>query len=136
MLKGIKFMTKTILIVEDESHLRAMLSKKIGSSGFKTELARDGLEAIYKLRRKRIDLVLLDIITPRRSGIQVLHAVRIDLESSMPVVVLSNLDHEDVVAAGKAYGISAYIVKARASMEQIVDVITETLGPKVVSPLS
>ena len=121
-------MAKTILIVEDEPCLLNLLARRIGSLGFRVETARNGDEAIGKLKSRRIDLVMLDMVTPRRNGLQVLQTLRGELASKAPVIVLSNLEQDEAIRAVKSYGVSEYIVKSKTSMKELSGVVMQTLG--------
>ncbi|HSX02567.1 MAG TPA: response regulator [Candidatus Saccharimonadia bacterium] len=112
-------MAKTILIAEDEPSLLKLLSKKVRGLGFNVVTAEDGEQTIEVLKSQPVDLLLLDIIMPRKNGLQVLQELRVNLGSKIPVFILSNLEKNEDIEAGKAYGVKEYIVKSQVSMRQL-----------------
>lgn len=94
--------TKTILIAEDEEALRELVRVSLGAAYDFLE-ASDGVEALEHIRLSRPDLIVLDLMLPRRSGVDVLAAVRGDTSMGhTPVVVISAWTHaqEAAVDAG------------------------------------
>ena len=112
-------MAKTVLIAEDEPSFLKLLTKKVKGLGFNVVAADDGEQALEILKTQTIDLLLLDIIMPRKNGLQVLQELRVNLGSKIPVFILSNLEKNEDIEAGKAYGIEEYIVKSQVSMRQL-----------------
>jgi CheY-like chemotaxis protein len=83
---------KQILIVEDQEEARLFLSQILEDHGYGYQVARNGDEAISELRRARPDLVLLDIMMPRKSGVHVLHAMKNDPRlTEIPVIVVTGI---------------------------------------------
>jgi twitching motility two-component system response regulator PilH len=83
---------KQVLIVEDQEATRLFLSQILEDHGYGYQVARNGDEAISALRRERPDLVLLDIMMPRKSGIHVFHAVKNDSRlADIPVIVVTGI---------------------------------------------
>ena len=120
-------MGQTILIAEDEPSLLKLLTRKIGSLGFTVIPATDGEEVIAKVKTQKIDLILLDLIMPRKNGLQVLQELRVTLRSTIPVIILSNLEKSEDIEAGKAYGVEEYIIKSHISMRQLAFHIANAL---------
>ncbi|MDP2233861.1 MAG: response regulator, partial [Actinomycetota bacterium] len=82
----------TILVVEDTELLRRIYSDKLTQDGYDVLAAGDGFEALNLLRSNKVDLVLLDLIMPRMSGIEALEAIKADPRTrEIPVIILSNL---------------------------------------------
>jgi CheY-like chemotaxis protein len=93
---------KTILVCEDEEPLRELVRATLGS-GYRLVDAVDGHEALERLASERPDLVVLDIMLPGKSGIEVLEALRGGRSAPLtPVVVLTAWTHaeDEVLAAG------------------------------------
>jgi len=122
-------MAKTILIVEDEPSLLKLLTKSVTNLGFTVVGASDGEEAIEQFKKEPIDLILLDIIMPKMNGLQVLQTLRVNLNSQVPVIIISNLERSEDIEAGKAYGVSEYIIKSHISMRQLSVHIAKALQP-------
>jgi class 3 adenylate cyclase len=101
-----------ILVVDDNEMNRDMLSRRLGSRGFNVEVSEDGALALERLDREGVDIVLLDVMMPGLSGIDVLRKVRERWsESDLPVIMVTARDAtEDVVEALRA-GANDYVTK-------------------------
>ena len=80
-------MARTILVVDDEPTLRETLVEALEADGFRVVAAADGREALVTFRAERPDLVLLDLMLPELSGIEVCRIIR--AESGVPIVMLT-----------------------------------------------
>lgn len=101
-----------ILIVDDTTDLRALLSTRLKALGLHSEQAENGREAMQKLAEKPFDLVLLDIVMPEMDGYQVLSAIKSDLRfRHIPVIVISALDELDSVVRCIQLGAEDYLPK-------------------------
>lgn len=112
-------MAKTVLISEDEPSLLNILKRKISGLGYEVKTATDGEEVIAIIKSQPIDLLLLDVIMPKKNGLQVLQELRVTLKSKIPVLILSNLDSAEDIQAVKGYGVNDYIVKSQISIRQL-----------------
>jgi two-component system, OmpR family, response regulator AdeR len=102
-------MSALILIVEDEPHLADVLEAYAKQEGFRSERAADGNTALSLFRAARPDLVLLDIMLPGKSGLDVLRAIRAD--SSTPVILVTARAEETDHIVGLELGADDYVVK-------------------------
>jgi two-component system copper resistance phosphate regulon response regulator CusR len=105
-----------ILIVEDEPKTAAFLAKGLGESGFVTEAAADGEEALRKAAATGYDVVLLDVLLPKRDGWSVLSELRA-AGSQTPVLLLTARDAVDDRVKGLDLGADDYLVKPFAFSE-------------------
>lgn len=113
---------KTILIVEDESLLGNLLKQRLEHEGFSVIWCKDGEEALDHLRSSRPDLILLDIILPKISGFELLETMQADPQiERAPVIITSNLGQDSDVSRGQSLGAIEYFVKAKVSIEELVD---------------
>ncbi len=99
-----------ILIAEDESGIAQFLSRALESEGFSVTVAADGLTAQAHALSGDYDLLLLDLMLPRRSGLDVLGDVRRE-RPELPVIVLTALGQKHDVVAGLNGGADDYITK-------------------------
>ncbi len=102
-------MARTILVVEDEPTLRETLAEALETDGFRVVSAVDGREALLTFRAERPDLVLLDLMLPELSGIEVCRIIR--AESGVPIVMLTAKDSELDKVVGLELGADDYITK-------------------------
>ena len=121
---------KKIVLAEDDHILSKYLSAKLREeSGFEVYTAMDGEEAEKVAREVVPDLLLLDIIMPKRNGFEVLESLKGDSKTKdIPVIVLSNLGQESDVARAKELGAVDYFVKVEFEVKDIVDKVKQFLG--------
>lgn len=109
-----------VLIVEDEFFLRTILEKKLQTEGFETTIAIDGEEAIQKIIQEKPDIILLDLILPKKNGFEVLEEIKKDpYLSQIPVIVVSNLGQEIDIERAKNLGVKDYLIKAHTSLDLV-----------------
>lgn len=102
-------MNYQLLVVEDESQVRKMLCEHLSSEGYITIEAEDGAEALRKWQEHRPDLVLLDVMLPARSGLEVLKEIR--RKDSTPIIMLTARVEEIDKLLGLEMGADDYITK-------------------------
>jgi DNA-binding response OmpR family regulator len=102
-------MARTILVVDDEPTLRETLVDALEADGFRVVAAADGREALTAFRAERPDLVLLDLMLPELSGIEVCRIIR--AESGVPIVMLTAKDSELDKVVGLELGADDYVTK-------------------------
>jgi CheY-like chemotaxis protein len=102
----------TILVVDDLPANRDLMTRRLERSGFRVLSAASGPEALETLRRQPVDLVLLDIMMPGMTGLEVLKTVRLDRSpAALPVImVTAKTDSQDVVEA-LSLGANDYVTK-------------------------
>ncbi len=111
---------KKILIVEDEKALATVLNLKLTSSGFETKVVYNGDLALATLKEEHFDLMLIDIMMPKRDGFSVLEDLK-KASNKTPVFVMSNLGQEEDIAHVKSLGVKEYIIKADTSPAEITE---------------
>jgi DNA-binding response OmpR family regulator len=102
-------MARTILVVDDEPTLRETLVDALESDGFRVVSAADGREALVRFRAERPDLILLDLMLPELSGVEVCRIIR--AESGVPIVMLTAKDSELDKVVGLELGADDYVTK-------------------------
>jgi len=117
-------MTHRILIVDDEPNIVMSLEFILEQSGFETAVARDGDEALQEVERFHPDLVLLDVMMPRRDGYEVCQTLRAAGWRDLRIVMLTAKGRETEVAKGLAVGADAYITKPFSTRELVEQVRT------------
>lgn len=115
---------KTILVVEDEASLLAVLRDKLAREGFNILEARNGEQGLELALSQHPDLILLDIILPVMDGMQMLAKLRADSwGKNAPVILLTNVNELDKVAEALAHGVHDYMVKADWEIEKVVQAV-------------
>ncbi len=123
-------MTK-ILIVEDDAVLRKALGDYLSAENFEVCLAEDGEVGVEKALSEKPDLILLDIVLPKKDGYQVLQEVKASPETKhVPIVLLTNLGSIDDVEKALQMGATTYLVKADYKLEEVTQKVKEILHIK------
>jgi DNA-binding response OmpR family regulator len=102
-------MTRTILVVDDEKTLRETLVEALELEGYRAIPAADGREALIRFRADQPDLVLLDLMLPELSGVEVCRILR--AESAVPIIMLTARDGEVDKVVGLELGADDYVTK-------------------------
>jgi two-component system phosphate regulon response regulator PhoB len=119
----------TVLVAEDDDFLSRVLIDKLEKENFKTIAAVDGEQAIQKIKTESIDLIILDMIMPKKTGFDVIDEVKNNPASKdIPIIILSNLGQESDIEQAKQKGVNDYLVKANISMVSVVQKIRAILG--------
>ena len=109
-------MTQHILLVEDQEALRMTLSDRLSSDGYKVDCARDGQEGLEKALRSSYDLILLDVMLPRKNGFDVCREVR-EAGVSTPMIMLTARGDTVDKIVGLKLGADDYVAKPFDMME-------------------
>ena len=117
-----------ILLVEDDVFLAGIYQKKFEMEGFKISLANNGEKALVDAKRKKPDIILLDILLPKLDGFAVLEKLKADGSTKdIPVVLLTNLGQKDDVEKGLEAGAVDYLIKAHFKPSEIVEKVKSVL---------
>ena len=112
---------KKILLVEDDKFLSEMYATKLTASGFDVEVSFDGQDALTKIKEKKPDLILLDIVLPKMDGFELLQFLRKDDSTKeISVIILTNLGQKEEVEKGLKLGANDYIIKAHFTPTEVV----------------
>lgn len=120
---------KKVLLAEDDRFLRRACATALSKRGFIMLLAEDGEQALELARAERPALVLLDLLMPKLTGIEVLRALQADEATrGIPIVILSNSSRELEMHDARALGAIDYLVKANLSLQALGDRVVQLLG--------
>lgn len=117
-----------IALIEDSANIREMYKMKLELSGYDVIIAEDGKEAVKLVKKANPDLVLLDILLPKKDGFEVLKELKDSKDKkakSVPIIMLTNLSSKEDINEAKKLGASDYFVKAKTSPKEIVEKIDE-----------
>ena len=106
-----------LLLVEDDPEICGMLKKFLEKENFEIITANDGEEACSKFRQETCDLVLLDLMLPKISGMDVLQQIR--AQSTVPIIIMSAKDTDSDITLGLGLGADDYVTKP-FSMVQVL----------------
>lgn len=127
---------KKVLIVEDDNDISEMYRIRITASGFEVETAANGQIGIEKMKKFQPDLVLLDIVMPKKDGFDLLEEVRQASEKDkikqIPIIVLSNLASPIDIMEGKRLGAQDWWIKAFNTPSQISQKVTDFFNKKTI----
>lgn len=111
-----------ILMIEEDYFLRKIYKNKLTSLGFEFIEAINGEEGLNKLISEKPDLVLLDLILPKKNGFDVLIEIRKNKElKDTLVIILSVLSQKSDMKRGLDFGAQEYLVKSEMSLSDVVD---------------
>ncbi len=117
-----------ILIVEDEEVLSKVLQEKLEKDGDEVALAADGEEAVTRAKSFSPDVIVLDLLLPKRSGFEVLQILKADQAlKAIPVIVVSNLGEDEDIKRALALGAADYYVKSEHPINEIIEKIKNIL---------
>lgn len=112
---------KSILVAEDDPFYANIYRVKLAKEGFDVEIAENGEKALEAIRRKKPDLIILDLIMPVKDGFAVLKELNADAAlKDVKVVVLSNLGQAEDVKKAKDLGAKDYIIRTNVSIQEMV----------------
>jgi DNA-binding response OmpR family regulator len=111
-----------ILIVEDEVALSRVLQDKFRSEGFDASVAQNGEVAFTEASRIKPDIIVLDLLLPKKDGFEVLGELKADADLKMiPVIVLSNLGEDENIKRAIQLGAADYFVKTQHPINEIIE---------------
>lgn len=119
-----------ILLVEDNLDTCRMYETIMVNSGLVVDTAYDGQEAFEKISEGGYDLILLDVMLPKLSGVEVLEGLRINPPKGVngPIVMLTNVGQEEVVRKTIALGAMSYMDKSNLDPQELVSKVLGVLG--------
>lgn len=119
--------TKRILIAEDEKPMANALGLKLRSVGFETTLVYDGESAISTVQGTSFDLIILDLVMPKKDGFFVLTELK-RLKIATPVIVSSNLSQEEDIKRARELGARDYFIKSDTTLAEIVEKVKQAVA--------
>ncbi len=115
---------RKVLIAEDDTFLANAYRVKFENEGFSIEIASDGEEALAKTKSFKPDVILLDLVMPKKDGFTVLEEIKKDLETkNIKVIVTSNLGQKEDVDRVMKLGALKYFVKSDTSIASIAEMV-------------
>ncbi|MEK7148423.1 MAG: response regulator [Patescibacteria group bacterium] len=119
---------KKILIIEDDEHIARVYSMKFAKEGYDTILATNGEEGMEKIITEKPDLVVLDMMLPKKDGFFVLEEIKKNPDlANIRILIISNLGQKTDQDRALALGANEYLVKVESSMQEVVDKVKSYL---------
>ena len=113
---------KKILLVEDEAALQKSLGDTLRNYDFEVISSLDGEIGERLAKTEHPDLIILDLILPKKDGLEVFQALKEDKDTQdIPVVILTNLEKMENVEKVLEMGAKTYLVKANYTLQEIVE---------------
>ena len=117
-----------ILIIEDDEFLIRMYATKLEMEGYQVLVASNGEKGLRIAIKEKPDLILLDLLLPKKSGVEVLNDLRVDEKTKgIPVIVLTNLSQKKDIDQCYDLGISDYLIKAHFVPSEVIVKINRLL---------
>ena len=123
--------SKTILFIEDDRPISEMYARVLSGDTYQTDFAYDGEEGLKKAARKHYDLIILDIMMPEMSGIEVLHHLRGEDgrgSHDTKILILTNLAQDKTSQEALKAQADGYIIKADIVPSQLASIIDSMIG--------
>lgn len=120
---------KKVLIIEDELNLRRSIEQVLSAEGYAVLSASDGEEGFRLASSEIPDMILLDLILPKKDGFSVLKELRENSATQkIPVIVLSNLGEVEDVGRVMELGANRYLVKTDYKLPEVIEKVKEVLS--------
>jgi DNA-binding response OmpR family regulator len=128
---------KKILIIEDDQIVGNVYRNKLAVEGYQAESAPDGETGLKVMRTLKPDVILLDLMLPKMSGVDVLKQIRSEEEfAKTPIIVFSNTYLTNMIQEAWKAGATKCLSKSNCSPKEVIDVIRHTIGESGAIPLS
>ncbi|HSX36607.1 MAG TPA: response regulator [Patescibacteria group bacterium] len=118
---------KKVLIIEDEHFIGELYTRALGKAGYDVTVIADGQEALKAAQTNAYDIILLDLMIPNLTGIEILRLLRDPARVprlSAKIIVTTNLEQRDDVRADIEKQADGYIVKAEVTPHELVEVLS------------
>ncbi len=118
-----------VLVIEDDEMLVKFLKDELQEAGISSvETAVYGKEALEKIKKKKPDLILLDLILPRMDGFEFLEIIRNNEKTKdIPIIIMTNLTHGEDKRKAFQLGVDDYLVKSECDPEEIIERVVRVL---------
>jgi len=119
---------KKILFIEDEPALQKAIGELLTNEGYEVIKALDGETGLNLAKKEKPNLILLDLILPKKDGFEVLAELKQSPETKdIPVIILTNLERATDVEKALELGANTYLVKANYTLQEVVEKVKNAL---------
>ena len=118
-----------ILVIDDDKTQLSLIKKYLNNTGHKKViLVNSGTKGILSAKKNKPDIILLDLILPKKDGFEVLHELKEDESTrDIPIIIMTNLEGTKDVEKALEFGATTYLVKANYSLDDVVEKIKSIL---------
>lgn len=121
-------MAKKITIVEDEELILNLLQKKLANEGYEISVARNGEDGLKLMHEQKPDLVLLDIIMPKKGGFEVMEEMQKDSRlKRVPIIIISNSGQPVEIDRAQKLGAKDWLIKTDFDPQEVVDKVKKQI---------
>jgi len=118
----------SVLIIENDSHLADIYSEKLSSEGFAVTAVKDGVLGLKAARKMPPDILVLDLLLPRKSGVEILKEFKQDRGlAKIPAIVVSNVSEKQTIDECFRLGAADFIIKKHINLSELVAMIRKAL---------
>lgn len=119
-----------ILVAEDDKFLATAYRAKLSKAGFEVQIANDGEELLAMLANFVPDVILLDLIMPKKDGFSALTEIKAnDAWKAIPVIIASNLGQKEDIEKGLQLGAKDFVIKSEMSLEDLIAKVNKVVIP-------
>lgn len=119
---------KKVLLIEDEELIYNLLERKLKQEGYEVTVAKDGEEGLAKMRESKPDLILLDIVMPKKGGFEVMEEMQQNEElKGIPVVIISNSGQPVELDRAKKLGARDWLIKTEFDPQEVLEKVRNGL---------
>jgi CheY-like chemotaxis protein len=105
------------------------LSKKLTQEGYNVEVAKDGVEGLEKMKQQQPDLILLDVIMPKKGGFDVMEEMRSNEDlRNIPVIIISNSGQPVELDKAKELGAKDWLIKTEFDPQEVIEKVKRQIG--------
>ena len=122
-------MAKKILIIEDEELMYNLLERKLTADGYKITVAKDGIEGMEMMKKEKPDLILLDIVMPKKNGFEVMEEMQKEKElRGIPIIVISNSGQPVEIDKARELGAKDWLIKTEFDPQEVIKKVKKQIG--------
>jgi diguanylate cyclase len=122
-------MKTKVLLIEDEDLLTLMYAQKLNSDGYECNIAEDGVVGMKMAKKILPDIILCDIMMPKKDGIRTLQELKKDKRTKdIPVIMLTNLHEKDYTKKALELGAESYLIKTETTPTDVVKKVKKFLN--------
>src|ERR1039457_2212077 len=126
---------KKILIIEDNQIVANVYRNKFAVENYQTEVALDGETGLKTMRTFQPDIIILDLMLPKMSGVDVIKQIRAEADfAKLPIIVFSNTYLTNLIQEAWKAGANKCLSKASCSPKEVLDIVRQTVGDSGAMP--